>query len=114
MVRSHTVMVWSHYLREKSLLVGGGGGGEWQTKFNVSPGPGLCSTLLTFQFFHALMDISNVVFNCKLFVCCIAASLTVKTIFVVYRYMLTRKMFPYFSLVSKVRRPRIYQLGKFQ
>ena len=48
MVRSHTVMVWSHLLPTKSLLVvgGGGGGGEWQTKFNVSPGPGLGSLVL--------------------------------------------------------------------
>ena len=37
-------MVWSHYLPKKSLLVGGGGG--WQTKFNVSPGPGLWSLVL--------------------------------------------------------------------
>ena len=41
-------MVWSHYLLKKSLLVVGGvgGGGEWQTKFNVSPGPGLWSLVL--------------------------------------------------------------------
>ena len=43
MVRSHTVMVWSDYLPKKSLL---GGGGGWQTKFNVSPGPGLWSLVL--------------------------------------------------------------------
>ena len=29
-------MVWSHYLLKESLLVVGG---EWQTKFSVSPGP---------------------------------------------------------------------------
>ena len=38
-------MVWRVYLLKKSL-VGGGGGGEWQTKFNVSPGPGLWSLVL--------------------------------------------------------------------
>ena len=37
-------MVWSHYLPKKSLVVVGGG--EWQTKFNVSPGPGLWSLVL--------------------------------------------------------------------
>ena len=47
MVRSHTVMVWSDYLPKKSLLVvvmvvSGG----WQTKFSVSPGPGLWSLVL--------------------------------------------------------------------
>jgi len=41
MVRSHTVIVWTHYLPKKSLVVG-----EWQTKFNVSPGPGLWSLVL--------------------------------------------------------------------
>ena len=47
MVRSHTVMVWSDHLPKKSLVVvSGGGGGEWQTKFNVSPGPGLWSSVL--------------------------------------------------------------------
>ena len=46
MVRSHTVMVWSHLLPKKSLLVVVVGGGEWQTKFNVSPGPGLLSLVL--------------------------------------------------------------------
>ena len=40
MVRSHTVMVWSDYLPKKSLV---GGEWWWQTKFNVSPGPGLWS-----------------------------------------------------------------------
>ena len=35
-------MVWSHYLPRKSLL----GGGEWQTKFSVSPGPGLWPLVL--------------------------------------------------------------------
>ena len=35
-------MVWSHYLPTKSLLVGGG----WQTKFSVSPGPGLWPLVL--------------------------------------------------------------------
>ena len=44
MVGSHTVMVWSDYLPKKSLL--GGGGGGWQTKFNISPGPGLWSLVL--------------------------------------------------------------------
>ena len=42
-------MVWTHYLPKKSLLGGGGGGvggGGWQTKFNVSPGPGLWSLVL--------------------------------------------------------------------
>ena len=38
-------MVWSDYLPKKSLLVVGGGG-EWQTKFSVSPGPGLWSLVL--------------------------------------------------------------------
>ena len=37
-------MVWSDYLRKKSLL--GGGGEWWQTKFSVSPGPGLGSLVL--------------------------------------------------------------------
>ena len=41
MVRSHTVMVWTHYLSKKSLVVVSGGG--WQTNFGVSPGPGLWS-----------------------------------------------------------------------
>ena len=44
MVRSHTVTVWRHLLPKKSLV--GGGGGEWQTKFNVSPGPGLWPLVL--------------------------------------------------------------------
>ena len=35
-------MVWSDYLPKKSLLVVSG----WQTKFNVSPGPGLWSLVL--------------------------------------------------------------------
>ena len=43
MVRSHTVLVWTHYPAKKSLMVVGGG---WQTKFNVSPGPGLWSLVL--------------------------------------------------------------------
>ena len=38
-------MVWSDYLPKKSLLVVSGGG-EWQTKFSVSPGPGLWSLVL--------------------------------------------------------------------
>ena len=37
-------MVWSDYLPKKSLL--GGGEWWWQTKFNVSPGPGLWSLVL--------------------------------------------------------------------
>ena len=37
-------MVWTLYLPKKSLVVVGGG--EWQTKFNVSPGPGLWSLVL--------------------------------------------------------------------
>ena len=37
-------MVWSVYLPKKSLLVVVSG--EWQTKFNVSPGPGLWSLVL--------------------------------------------------------------------
>ena len=45
MVRSYSVMVWSDYLPKKSLLVVSGGG-EWQTKFSVSPGPGLWSIVL--------------------------------------------------------------------
>ena len=36
-------MVWSHLLPKKSLMVVGG---EWQTKFNVSPGPGLWPLVL--------------------------------------------------------------------
>ena len=44
MVISHSVMVWSDYLPKKSLLVVGGG--WWQTKFNVSQGPGLWSLVL--------------------------------------------------------------------
>ena len=43
MIRSHSVMVWSHLLPTKSLVVGGW---WWQTKFNVSPGPGLGSLVL--------------------------------------------------------------------
>ena len=36
MVRSHTVMVCSHFFTNKSLVVSvRGGGGEWQTKFRV-------------------------------------------------------------------------------
>ena len=47
MFRSHLVMVWSHLLSTKSLLVGGWVSGEWwQTKFNVSPGPGLWPLVL--------------------------------------------------------------------
>ena len=45
MVRSHTVLVWTHYPAKKSLVVVVGGG-EWQTKFSVSPGPGLWSLVL--------------------------------------------------------------------
>ena len=44
MIRSHSVMIWSHLLPTKSLLVGGEW--WWQTKFNVSPGPGLWSLVL--------------------------------------------------------------------
>ena len=44
MVRSHTVMVWSDNLPKKSLV--GGWVGRWQTKFSVSPGPGLGSLVL--------------------------------------------------------------------
>ena len=40
MVKSHTVLVWTHYPTKKSLVVVSG---EWQTKFNVSLGPGLWS-----------------------------------------------------------------------
>ena len=36
-------MVWSHLLPTKSLLVVSG---WWQTKFSVSPGPGLGSLVL--------------------------------------------------------------------
>ena len=43
MVRSHSVMVCGDYLPKKSLL---GGGEWWQTKFGVSPGPGLLSLVL--------------------------------------------------------------------
>ena len=43
MVRSHIVLVWTHYLAKKSYMVVGGG---WQTKFNVSLGPGLWSLVL--------------------------------------------------------------------
>ena len=43
MVRSHTVLVWTHYPAKKSLLVVVSG---WQTKFNVSPGLGLWSLVL--------------------------------------------------------------------
>ena len=43
MVRNHTVMVWSVYLPKKSLV---GGKWWWQTKFSVSPGPGLWSFVL--------------------------------------------------------------------
>ena len=40
-------MVWSDYLPKKSLLGGGGEWvGRWQTKFIVSPGPGLLSLVL--------------------------------------------------------------------
>ena len=40
-------MVWNDYLPEKSLLVVSGGCvGGWQTKFNVSPGPGLWALVL--------------------------------------------------------------------
>ena len=38
-------MVWSDYLPKKSLL-GGEWVGGWQTKFNVSPGPGLWPLVL--------------------------------------------------------------------
>ena len=38
-------MVWNDYVPKKSLLVVGGGE-WWQTKFNVSPGPGLWSLVL--------------------------------------------------------------------
>ena len=43
MVRSHPVMVWIDYLPKKCLVVVSGG---WQTKFSVSPGPGLWSLVL--------------------------------------------------------------------
>ena len=47
MVKSHTVIVCSDYLPKKSLLGGGGEWvGGWQTKFSVSPGPGLWSLVL--------------------------------------------------------------------
>ena len=47
MVRSHSVMVWIDYLPKKSLLVVSGEWvGGWQTKFSVSPGPGLWSLVL--------------------------------------------------------------------
>ena len=39
MVRSHKVMVWSHLEHKKGLVVVVVSG-WWQTKFNVSPGPG--------------------------------------------------------------------------
>ena len=45
MFRSHTVLVWTHYPAKKSLVVVVVSGG-WQTKFNVSPGPGLWSLVL--------------------------------------------------------------------
>ena len=43
MVRSHTVLVLTHYPAKKSLLVVVVSGEWWQTKFSVSPGPGLWS-----------------------------------------------------------------------
>ena len=43
MVRSHTVMVWSHYLAKKSLLGGRVGG---RPNLVYSPGPGLWSLVL--------------------------------------------------------------------
>ena len=46
MIISHTEMVWTHYLPKKSLVGGGWWVGGWQTKFNVSPGPGLWSLVL--------------------------------------------------------------------
>ena len=49
MIRSDSVMVWSHLLPTKSLLVGEwvvSGEWWWQTKFNVSPGPDLGSLVL--------------------------------------------------------------------
>ena len=47
MVKSHTVIVCGDYLPKKSLLGGGGEWvGGWQTKFSVSPGPGLWSLVL--------------------------------------------------------------------
>ena len=45
MVRSHSVMVWTLYLRKKSLLVVESGG-WWQTKFSVNQGLGLWSLVL--------------------------------------------------------------------
>ena len=40
-------MVWNDYLPKKSfLVVSGGGWWSWQTKFNVSRGPGLWSLVL--------------------------------------------------------------------
>ena len=46
MIRSDSVMVWSHLLPTKSLLVGGEWWWWWQTKFSVSPGPGLWTLVL--------------------------------------------------------------------
>ena len=46
MVRSHIVMVWSHLSPVKSLLVVVVVVSGWQTKFNVSPGPGLWPLVL--------------------------------------------------------------------
>ena len=45
MVRSHTVLVLTHYPAKKSLLVVVVmvSGEWWQTKFSVSPGPGFWS-----------------------------------------------------------------------
>ena len=39
-------MVWSHLLPTKSLVVVSEWVGGWQTKFSVSPGPGLWSLVL--------------------------------------------------------------------
>ena len=39
-------MVGTLYLLKKSLVVVVRGGGGWQTKFNVSPGPGVRSSVL--------------------------------------------------------------------
>ena len=48
MVRSHTVLVLTHYPAKKSLLVvvSGECWWWWQTEFSVSPGPGLWPLVL--------------------------------------------------------------------
>ena len=48
MIRSDLVMVWSHLLPTKSLVVVVVVSGEWQTKFSVNPrGPDLDLSLTT-------------------------------------------------------------------